>query len=157
MNAQKKQLDELYVLAREIATKAHEGQLDKGGNPYIEHPIAVADSLERIEHKIIALLHDVLEDTALTKDDLKNDGFPDNIIESICVLTKKDSVSYEKYLFHIKSDPDACHVKIADIKHNMEIRRIAHPTENDHVRMEKYKKALAFLEETNLSGSPKTP
>jgi (p)ppGpp synthase/HD superfamily hydrolase len=139
------QLDQLYALAREIATNAHHGQFDKGGRPYIEHPIAVADSLESTEHKIIALLHDTLEDTTLTEDDLRNYGFTDSIVKSICVLTKKESVNYEEYLLCIKADSNALHVKIADIKHNMDISRISNPTKNDFERMEKYRKALATL------------
>lgn len=145
MDAPKDQLDQLYVLARKIATKAHRGQLDKGGNPYIEHPIAVADSLEPIEHKIVALLHDVLEDGTLTESDLKNYGFTDRIVKSISILTKKDAMDYEEYLSYIRADRNAWHVKIADIKHNMDISRIPNPTEDDYARLEKYKKALSYL------------
>ena len=147
MDTKRKQLDQLYILAEKIANEAHQGQLDKGGNPYIEHPIAVADSLENMEHKIVALLHDVLEDTTLTVDDLKNYGFTDRIVKSICVLTKKDEITYEEYLSYIKTDCNALYVKMADIKHNMDIGRIPNPTKDDYTRIKKYQKALAFLED----------
>lgn len=146
MDAQRKKLNELYILAKKIATEAHEGQIDKGGEPYINHPIAVADSLESTEHKIVALLHDILEDTEVTADDLRAYGFTERIIKSIRILTKDNSESYEEYLSYVKTDNIAWMVKRADLKHNMNIDRIPNPTEKDLKRIEKYKKALAFLE-----------
>lgn len=147
MDAQREKLNELYILAEKIATQAHEGQTDKGGEPYINHPVAVADSLESTEHKIVALLHDVLEDTEVTADDLRAYGFTERIIKSIRILTKNDSESYEEYLSYVKTDNMAWMVKRADLKHNMNIDRIPNPTEKDLERIEKYKKALTFLED----------
>ena len=146
MNKQRELLDELLVLAIDVATKAHEGQVDKGGNPYILHPKAVADSLNDTEDKIVAYLHDVCEDTDTTLDDLINMGFTYRIVSSVRILTKTKDTSYDKYLKQVKKDSNAWHVKMADLKHNMDISRIPHPTKKDFERVEKYKNALSFLE-----------
>ncbi|MCL1853950.1 MAG: hypothetical protein FWF88_13180 [Peptococcaceae bacterium] len=146
INAQRLKMEQLFGLAKKIATEAHQGQRDKGGNPYINHPIAVAESLGCTEHKIVALLHDILEDSKITSDDLSKYGFTKRIIKSVNVLTKRDPMSYEEYLSRIRTDSNAWHVKIADIKHNMDISRIPNPTEDDYARIEKYKKALAYLD-----------
>ena len=146
MDIQRENLNKLYALARNIAEEAHKGQFDKGGKPYINHPVAVADLLESTEHKIVALLHDILEDTEVTAEQLKTYGFTDRIIKSIRMLTKDDSTGYEEYLQYIKTDYNAWMVKMADLKHNMDISRIPEPTEKDFERIEKYKKALEFLE-----------
>ncbi|MDF2572046.1 MAG: hypothetical protein K0R55_3650 [Sporomusa sp.] len=76
-----------------LATKAHAGQVDKAGKPYLLHPIAVADMLKAEEEKIVALLHDVVEDTSLTLIDLRNEGFPDRIVEAVDAITKRSGIS----------------------------------------------------------------
>lgn len=141
-------MDLLYKKALEIAKTAHEGQTDKGGKAYIGHPIRVAQSVDTMELKIIALLHDVLEDTPVSREDLEKAGFTQHIIETVCALTKHDD-SYEGYLEYIrrlKINPMAVTVKMADLRDNMNLSRIPNPTERDYVRMEKYKKAYAILE-----------
>lgn len=146
LDEQRRNLDKLLELAIEVATQAHKGQLDKGGNPYILHPQAVAAALDSTENKIVAYLHDVVEDTEITLEDLKEMGFTYRIVNSIRILTKSKDISYEDYLKSVKKDSNAWHVKMADIKHNMDISRIPEPTAKDFARIEKYKKALAFLE-----------
>lgn len=146
INQQRNLLNKLLILAKETAEKAHEGQVDKGGKPYINHPIKVANSLNNKEQKIIAYLHDVLEDTEITKENLLELGLPQKIVHSIDVITKKENVSYDDYLNIVKSDINARTVKIADIKHNMDISRIENPTKKDFDRIEKYKRALKILE-----------
>lgn len=146
LDEQRRILDKLLELAIEVATQAHKGQLDKGGNPYILHPQAVAAALDSTENKIVAYLHDVVEDTEITLEDLKEMGFTYRIVNSIRILTKSKDISYEDYLKSVKKDSNAWHVKMADIKHNMDISRIPEPTAKDFARIEKYKKALAFLE-----------
>ena len=136
----------LHNLARLIAQDAHRGQFDKGGSPYINHPLAVSKMVKGEDEKIVALLHDVLEDSDLTADDLVEYGFPVEIVKAVKVLTKKQGVSYDTYLAEVKKNKVARRVKIADITHNMDISRIAKPTRKDLQRVEKYKKALAFLE-----------
>ena len=143
---QREKLNRLLNLAIEIANNAHKDQLDKGGNPYILHPTAVAASVNGTEEKIVAYLHDVIEDTDITLEDLKNMGFTHSILVSLDKITKRKGVSYDDYLAGIRDDKKALDVKIADIKHNMDLSRIKNPTEKDFKRIEKYKKALAFLE-----------
>lgn len=143
-------LDFLYKRAVEIAGWAHEGQVDKGGNPYIAHPLAVAEGVEEMNQKIVALLHDVLEDSSLTAGDLLAEGFPQEIVEAVKVLThkKSDPISYEEYICHVKQNPLARAVKISDIRHNLDLTRIPNPTQRDYKRCEKYKKALQYLTQT---------
>lgn len=146
INSQRTRYDKLLELAISVATKAHEGQVDKGGNPYVTHLKAVADALDSTENKIVAYLHDICEDTPTTFDDLTNMGFTKRIVNSVRILTKTEGVSYEDYLKFVKMDSNAWHVKMADLKNNMDISRIPNPSETDFERLEKYKKALAFLE-----------
>ena len=146
LDEQRNKLNQLLPLAITVATEAHKGQLDKGGNPYILHPQAVAASLDNTENKIVAYLHDVIEDTDVTLDELEKLGFTYRILNSVRILTKSKDVSYDDYLKSVKKDSNAWHVKMADIRHNMDISRIPEPTAKDFSRIEKYKKALAFLE-----------
>lgn len=142
-------MNALYERAVEIARCAHEGQKDKGGNPYIQHPLAVAQSVDTIELKIVAVLHDVLEDSSVTADELRKEGFPEELVEAVRVLThnKTDPMSYEEYIRMVRKNSIARLVKIADITHNLDLTRIPAPTEYDHQRCEKYRRALAYLTE----------
>ena len=143
---QQQMLDKLLILAGKVATEAHAGQVDKGGNPYILHPKAVASGLSAIEYKVVALLHDVLEDINITAQDLQKMGFTNRIVNSVSILTKKPNEAYTDYLRRIKSDSVAWHVKIADLQHNLDITRIPNPSPEDYERLNKYKDALFFLE-----------
>lgn len=143
-----KKYDELLKLAEKVAAEAHKNQVDKGGHPYIEHPRAVASFLNNTEYKIIGFLHDVVEDTPITLEDLKKMGFTDRIVNSVRLVTKTENYVYEEYLSDIKKDEGARNVKMADLKHNMDLSRIPNPTEKDMKRIEKYKKSFAFLEGT---------
>lgn len=138
--------DELLKLAEKTADEAHKDQVDKGGHPYIEHPRAVAASLKNTEYKIIGFLHDVVEDTPITPEDLKSMGFTDRIVNSVRLVTKTENYVYEEYLSEIKKDEGARNVKMADLRHNMDLSRIPSPTEKDMKRIEKYKKSYAYLE-----------
>lgn len=130
--------------AVEIAEKAHAGQTDKAGVPYIRHPEYVAGLVSSEREKTVAYLHDVIEDTAVTREDLL-EVFPNEIVDAVCVLTKQPGVSYGCYLERVKADPLARVVKLADLTHNMQLERLDHPTAQDYERLEKYKKAYAFL------------
>ena len=143
---QRDKYNQLLELAIKVATEAHAGQFDKGGKPYINHPQAVADSLSNTEYKIVAYLHDVCEDTPITLEDLKDMGFTYRIVNSIRLLTRTDKLTYEQYLRRLRMDSAARAVKIADLKHNTDITLIPNPSEKYYARVEKYKKALAFLE-----------
>ena len=150
LDKQRIKLNSLLELAKKTAAEKHNGQFDKGGNHYFTHPQAVAAQLQNTEYKIAAYLHDVCEDTPTTFDDLLEMGFTMRIVNSIKLLTKSDDISYEEYLEKIKLDECARNVKMADIRHNMDISRIPCPTEKDFARIEKYKKALKFLEKNDI-------
>lgn len=124
-----------------IATKAHEGQVDKGGNQYILHPLAVMMKCNEYDEKIVAVLHDVIEDTNVTVEELIKEGFSEKIIEAILSLTRKEDESYVDFIKRCKQNPIGKIVKIADIDSNMDISRIPNPTEEDIERVEKYRKA----------------
>lgn len=130
----------LLALAITLANQAHAGQLDKAGKPYISHPLTVMSQMNTPESKIVAVLHDAIEDSDLTIADLVRQGFPEFITEAIAAITKRDGEPYEDYILRVKSNAIARKVKIADVTHNMNISRIANPTEKDFQRLEKYKK-----------------
>lgn len=133
-------------VAISIALKAHKGQVDKGGNPYILHPLAVMNRVETIEEKIVAVLHDVVEDTEVTIDQLRETGFSEEILEAIKLLTRAKEDSYEEFIDKTLKNRIARNVKTADIKENMNLSRIQDPLEQDYTRLEKYKRALERLE-----------
>lgn len=128
-----------------IAVTAHKGQVDKGGNPYILHPIRVMVSVKTIEEKIVALLHDVVEDSDITIDQLRNEGFSESTLEAVLLLTKSPGCSYEDYLRSIKSNSLALEIKKADLNDNLDNSRLSELTPSDYKRIDKYKKALKLL------------
>lgn len=146
LRANHTRIEELRKLAVLTAHRAYMGKVDKGGNPYISHPIAVATLLSDTEQQIIAYLHDIVEDTDMTFEDLLGLGFTQRIVNSVKLLTKQEGVPYEDYILAIKKDNNACAVKIADITDNMDLRRIPSPRREDYERVEKYKKVLAVLQ-----------
>lgn len=141
---------EMLQLAKEVATKAHEGQKDKGGQPYILHPTTVASYLDKPEHKMIAYLHDVCEDTPMTIEEIHDLGFSKTVTDALRLLTRKKEVPYEEYVRQIAKNPNARLVKLADLRHNMDLSRIPYPTEKDYRRLEKYKKAYEFLQRESV-------
>lgn len=134
-----------YELALKIATEAHKGQVDKAGIPYINHPLTVASLVDTEEEKIVALLHDTIEDTNITEQDLLNYGFSNKIIEAVKLLTHNKNVLYMDYVAKIKDNELARKVKIADLTHNSDLSRLKEITEKDKKRYEKYQKALLYL------------
>lgn len=137
----------LYERAGEIASRAHQGQKDKGGHPYIGHPMAVADMVLKPEEKVVALLHDVVEDTSVTLQELEKE-FPEEVVKAVDLLTKKKGADFSmgKYLKDIRENEIARQVKLADLKHNMDLSRITNPTRKDLLRLERYKKSKDYLE-----------
>ncbi|MBB6022260.1 (p)ppGpp synthase/HD superfamily hydrolase [Paenibacillus sp. JGP012] len=133
-------------LAISIALEAHKGQLDKGGKPYILHPLAVMNRVETIEEKVVAVLHDVIEDTEVTIEQLRELGFSEEIVKAIGLLTRSEEDSYEQFIEKTSTNRIARNVKIADIQENMNLSRIKNPTEHDYNRLEKYRKAMERLE-----------
>ena len=137
---------EMLSSAIHIATNAHHGQFDKGGNPYILHPFAVMGLLEVEEEELqcMALLHDVVEDTRITYNELRAAGMSDRVIEGVKILTKQRGQSYEEYKELVFSSRDAMIVKLADLTHNTDIRRLKGVSQKDIDRMAKYH--VFFLE-----------
>lgn len=133
--------------ARKIAEKAHQRQVDKGGHPYILHPLRVMEKCEAAEEKIVALLHDVLEDSEYTLEDLRKEGFADEILKALVCLTHREGEGYMEYIDRVCENPLAARVKYADLQDNMDISRIPNPAEKDYIRLEKYKIAKARIEE----------
>ncbi len=137
----------MFNLAREIAEIGHQGQKDKGGQPYIRHPLRVAEGFRETEYKIVALLHDICEDSDITLRDLEEMGFSKRIIRSLAALTQRQDEEYNDYLGRVKQNHTARKIKIADLKHNLEISRIANPQAEDYRRLKRYKGAIKYLSE----------
>lgn len=135
----------MILLAYKIAFDAHKGQKDRGGKDYILHPLYVAKLVQSEEEKIVALLHDVIEDTDITLDDLRASGFPESVINALDAITKRPGETYSDYLERVVENPIALSVKIADITHNADLSRIPNPTEKDIARTAKYNEALKYL------------
>lgn len=133
--------------AIEIAARAHAGQTDKGGHPYILHPLRVMLNCESEPAKICAILHDVIEDTNITVDDLRAEGFGDEIIASLECLTKQDDESYDDFIGRVLTNETACRVKLADLADNMDLTRIENPSEKDKERIKKYNDAADRISE----------
>ena len=123
----------------------HNGQQDKSGVPYIYHVIHVAEQMNTEDETIVALLHDTLEDTEVDPNIIK-DNCGEHILEAVKLLTHKKNEPYFDYIMRLKDNPLARKVKMADLKHNMDLTRIANPSDKDFKRVEKYKKALEILE-----------
>lgn len=129
-------LDKMLV----IATNAHHGQFDKGGNPYILHPLRVMSFLKDDDEELqcIALGHDVIEDTKVTYKDLREEGISERVIAGIRALTKQPGQTYEEYKEGVFASVDAMKVKLCDLRHNTDIRRLKGVTEKDIARLAKY-------------------
>lgn len=138
-------IQQLLEKAISIALLAHKGQMDKGGCPYILHPLRVMFAMETTEEKIVALLHDVVEDSGTTIQNLSKENFPKKILIAIDLLTKKDNQNYEEYILAIKKNPLASRVKKADLKDNMDKKRLLNISVKDEARLKKYRNAYKIL------------
>ena len=127
--------------AIEIANRAHMGQVDKAGAPYILHPLRVMMTRDNEIERICAVLHDVIEDSDVTFDNLRREGFSEEIIEVLNCVTKRAGESYDDFINRILGNEIACRVKLADLCDNMNISRIKNPTEQDEERIKKYRDA----------------
>lgn len=136
----------LTRLASKIAYKAHEGQTDKAGVPYIFHPIHIAEQMDSEESCVVALLHDVIEDSDITLEILSK-YFNDDIITALRVLTKKENDDYTMYIKRVKTNKLATKVKIKDLEHNRDLRRLDEVTDKDRKRSMKYWEAIRYLED----------
>ena len=145
-------MQELLKKAIALATKAHHGQFDKGGHPYIGHPLRVMNQGNSDEEKIVGVLHDSVEDSDLTLEDLKAEGFDRPIIEAVDAITKREGESTPDYLQRVMDNPIALKVKIADMTDNMDLSRISNITQKDLERVTNYKKNIIKLKK-KLSNS----
>jgi (p)ppGpp synthase/HD superfamily hydrolase len=136
---------EMIAAAKLIAKLAHKGQKDKAGMDYFTHPEAVAAMLETPEEKTVGYLHDTVEDTDVTVEEIRA-VFGEEIADAVALMTHTDGVPYMDYVKEIGKNPLARKVKLADLTHNMDISRIPNPTQRDYDRIEKkYKPAYVYL------------
>ena len=131
--------------AMQFCFAAHKEQTDKSGLPYVFHPFHLAEQMPDELTAAAALLHDVVEDTPYTLDDLRSQGFPETVIDALELLTHREGVSYFDYVAAIKSNPIARQVKMADLRHNSDLTRLDVVDSKALARVEKYKKALEIL------------
>ena len=132
--------------AIQIAVEAHAGVKDKGGKAYILHPISVMMRCETDEEKIVAILHDVIEDTDWTFEALREEGFADTIIEALKTVTKRsEDEDYDQFIQRSLKNEIGRKVKIADLRENLDVTRISELTDKDIKRINKYKRALSVL------------
>lgn len=137
--------DSLEEVALEIATKAHAGQKDKAGKDYIEHPKRVADSCYTTEERVVALLHDTIEDTDVTPDSLREAGMPEEIVEAVLSVTRREGETYEAFVKRASENRIGRVVKLHDLEDNLDIMRLDAVTEKDIERLNRYLKAYRFL------------
>ena len=135
----------LYEKALQIARVAHAGQRDKAGADYMLHPLRVASQCRTAKAKVVALLHDTIEDTPVTPDYLRQQGFPDDIVDAVLSVTRREDEPYEQYILRASQNPLGREVKIADLEDNMDLRRLPKITAADVARTCKYLKAWRYL------------
>lgn len=134
--------------AKAIATSAHEGQVDKAGKPYIEHPMRVMNMGKTVEEKIAGVLHDVVEDSDWTFEMLEKEGIPKDVMDALrCVTKLSEDEDYDHFIERVKTNPLAVKVKLNDLKDNMDITRLGEVTEKDLARLNKYIRAYIQLTE----------
>jgi (p)ppGpp synthase/HD superfamily hydrolase len=128
-----------------LAAQAHKGQRDKAGQPYILHPIRLMLSVPDEPARIVALLHDVVEDTQTSMEDLRAAGYPEELLDALDCVTRRDDETYEEFIERIVPNELARRVKLADLADNMDLSRLPIVTEKDRVRLERYKAAWEKL------------
>ncbi len=133
--------------AIQLAAQAHKGMTDKAGEPYIFHVLRVMLRMETEEERMIAVLHDLVEDTDYSLDDLRRMGYPERIVEAIDCLTKREEEKddYDRFIGRVKMNPLAIRVKIVDLEDNMNIHRLPELTEEDLKRVRKYHRGVREL------------
>jgi (p)ppGpp synthase/HD superfamily hydrolase len=137
---------ELLEKAIGIAVTAHRGQKDRYGAPYILHPLRVMARVETNQEKIVAILHDVVEDTDWTLEALAKEGFPPQLLEALRCVTKQEGEAYEHFVERSASNPLALRVKLADLEDNLDVRRFKEVKDSDAARLEKYRSAWERLQ-----------
>lgn len=132
-----------------LAAEAHAGQVDKVGTPYILHPLRVMQAQNTVDAMIVAVFHDVVEDCkGWSFERLAAEGFTTDMIEALRSVTKVEGEAYEDFVRRAAANPIGRAVKIADLRDNLDISRIAQLTERDMARVNKYKRAIQLIQET---------
>lgn len=131
--------------AIEIAAKSHSGQIDKAGQPYVLHPLRLMLAVRTPQERMVAVLHDVVEDTTVTITDLEREGFSPEVIAAVQALTKLPGESRVAAAHRAAANPIARAVKLADVTDNMDLSRIARPTERDFARIKEYEQVRLVL------------
>lgn len=131
--------------AIELAAKHHAGQFDIGGQPYILHPLAVMTKVDDLTAKTVAVLHDIIEDTPITAEDLHREGFSNKVVDAVVALTKVKGMTRMEAAYQAKANPIARRVKLADLSENMNLDRIPNPTQRDYDRLKEYELVKAIL------------
>ncbi len=135
--------------AIELAVRAHVGQVDKAGEPYVLHPLRVMLAVSGGEERIVGVLHDVVEDTAWTLDALRAEGFSRRVIEALDSVTRRQGEDYMVFVRRAAADAIGRQVKLADLLDNCNLARIAHPTDEDLKRIDRYKEAIKIIQATS--------
>lgn len=134
-------------VALNLCFEAHRNQRDKNGMPYVFHPFHMAEQMKDEKTTIVALLHDVVEDTDITLDDIRNMGFDNEVVAAIGLMTHVPDVPYMEYVAEIKKNPISKAVKLADLRHNSDTTRLDNITDRDEKRLKKYAEAIQLLED----------
>ena len=137
--------NEQFQIALELAVEKHKNQTDKAGNPYILHPLHVMENVNSKEGKIVAILHDIIEDTDITENYLLKIGLSKRIVDAVVALTRSEDMDYQEYIKNLSSNPLAKEVKLADLDHNMDLKRLPTLEEKDLERNRKYQIAYHYL------------
>ena len=137
--------NEQFQIALELAVEKHKNQTDKAGNPYILHPLHVMENVNSKEGKIVAILHDIIEDTDITEDYLLKIGLSKRIVDAVVALTRSEDIDYQEYIKNLSSNPLAKEVKLADLEHNMDLKRLPTLEEKELERNRKYQIAYHYL------------
>jgi len=144
----------LIFKALELALRVHGGQKRKDGSPYILHPLRVMLRLEGETAKMLALLHDVVEDSPVTISEIREMGFPAEVVEALALLTHREGVPYEDYVRRIAENPLAVEVKLADLADNLDLSSMPIRTAKDRERVLKYRRAQNFLRRIGREEGP---
>ena len=139
--------NQLLELAAFICITRHVGQTDKAGEPYFQHPMRVATHCETKEQKIVALLHDIIEDTPMTSADLLNQGFPVEVVNAVLSVTRQKNEEYEDFIKRVGTNNIGRYVKLRDLEDNLNPFRMSSFEEKDMARINKYLKAHKYLSE----------
>lgn len=139
--------NKLREKAMQIAENVHSHQVDKGGNPYIGHPVRVERMCSKQEDRLVAILHDTVEDGDIASEYLIMVGFPKDVVDAVISVSRKRGEDYFDFILRCKANPIGRRVKICDLKDNMDITRLNDLTEEDIERLKKYHKAYKILNE----------